>query len=229
MQVNGKQLTVKTLIPLGRWTVLGATAFMATALAVTSAQAVTVTAAELGAVAENSANASFDVLTIAELGGSSTLKGSDLFGFEGLWVGSDDTGGSYRLTFSVPVISLSFQFLALTAFTGGPAETLSGFTTDSATSVNFSSADGSASWNGSTITPLEEDSRGTLTFSSLGGFLSLTFTHIQPDALSGFIVNQIDYTTAAPIPEPSPAALLAAGLLLTATLARQRKRARAIS
>jgi hypothetical protein len=225
MQVNGKQLSVKTLRQTGRQIFTVCAALAGTALATTGAQAITVTSAQLGTVAENSASANFDVLTIAELDGTSSLRGSELFGFEGLWVGSDDTPGRYSLTFSVPVVSLTFQFIALTALSGNGAETLSNFVTDSATSRSFSSMDSSASWNGSTITPLEEDSRGMLTFTSVGGFLNLTFDHLQPNAFSGFIVNQIDYTTAAPIPEPSTTALLAAGVLgLSLRVARAKQR-----
>jgi hypothetical protein len=185
-------------------------------------QAVTVDSTQLSLVPADSASAVFDVLTIAELGGTSTLKGFQEFGFEGLSIGSDQTGGNYRLSFSAPVLSLSFQFLALSAETGGPVESLGSFVTDSSTTASFSSADGSATWNGSTVTPLELDGRGTISFTSLGGFLSLTFSHLQADALNGFIINQIDYTLA-PVPEPKSAALLLAGLAAFTALAHRHK------
>jgi hypothetical protein len=195
------------------------------ALFAANSQAVTVDSTQLSLVPADSASAVFDVLTIAELGGSSTMKGFQEFGFEGLLIGFDQTGGNYRLTFSAPVLSLSFQFLALSAENGGPIESLTNFVTNSSTTASFSSADGSVTWNGSTVTPLELDGRGTISFTSLGGFLSLTFSHLQADALNGFIINQIDYTLA-PVPEPKSAALLLAGLAAFTALTHSQNRKR---
>ena len=186
-----------------------------------SAQGVTLIDTVLAAIAPNSGSVVYTsqqapgvTLTVAETA-SATMIGSDLFEYEGLWLGADGTGGRYTFSFNTPVQSISFSFIALTAFAGGPLETLNTFVSSAASSSIFSSIDLSAVWNGSTLTPLDEDSRGVLTFISTlpAGFSSIRFDHLQPEQLQGLVIEQIDFTPVAVVPEPPAALLFAAGLI----------------
>jgi hypothetical protein len=183
------------------------------------ARATTWGATTLADVAPGSATASFTApdgltLAVAQASGAS-LTGSDLFGYEGLWLGSDQAGGRYSLSFSAPVARVSFSFLALTALAGDGVESLTAFAADAALAIAFSSADGSASWNGSTLLALDEDARGVLTFTSLGlGFQRLSFLHNQPAALNGFIIDTVQASLASPVPEAHTLPMMALGLLL---------------
>jgi hypothetical protein len=194
-----------------------------------AAHAVTLIDTTLAAIATNVGTATYTspqapgmTLTVQELG-SATMMGSDLFEYEGLWLGADGTGGRYTFTFNTPVRAISFSFIALTAFAGGPLETLNSFVTSAASTSSFSSADLSASWSGGTLTPLDEDSRGVLTFTSTlpAGFSSIRFDHLQPAQLQGLVIEQIDFTPAAAVPEPAAALLFAAGLFSLWRLKRQ--------
>ena len=169
--------------------------------------------ADSGSVVYTTPSAPGTTMTVVETG-TATMTGSDLFEYEGLWLGSDGTGGRYTFSFNTPVSSISFAFIALTTFGGGLQETLAGFVTNTASTAVLSGTGGTATWNGSTLVPLEEDSRGVLTFTATlpAGFSSIRFDHLQPDQLQGFIVERIDFTVAE-VPEPAPAVLLAAGLL----------------
>lgn len=192
----------------------------ASCVALQPALAATFHAGSLSGVPANSGTATLAttdwpgfVLTLKELS-TSTMTGSDLFGYEGLWVGSDGTGGQYTLQFSAPVASVAFSFLALTAFADGPTETLTSFVASAAVNSGLTAADATATWNGVTLTPVEEDSHGLLTFTARApeGITSLRFDHVQPGQLQGFVVNRIDVTPAA-VPEPAAAWLMTLGLL----------------
>ena len=193
--------------------------------------AATFTSTTLATLPANSGSASFTasdspglVMTVLETA-SATMIGSDLFGYEGLWLGADGTGGRYAFSFSTPVNSISFSFIALTAFAGGPLELLNTFVASVATTAVLSAADGTTSWNGSVLTPLEEDSHSVLTLTAAPGasFSSIRFDHVQPEPLQGFVVDRVSVVTAA-VPEPSKALLLAGGLLSLWLLRRQRSR-----
>lgn len=156
-------------------------------------------------------------LTITELGaaGTGTMTGSDFFGYQGLWLGSAGTSGGYTFSFSQAVGRLSISFIALSAqgVNGEDGiETLAGFHTDNAIQISFSSPSGSAAWDGSAVTPLDEDGRGVLQFQALAaGFTQLQFEHLQPLPLNGFVINRIEYSAA--VPEPSMVLLSLAGAL----------------
>lgn len=200
-------------------------------LGAATAQAVTLTDVVLAAIPANSGSVNYTVpsapgvvLNVVETG-TATMLGSTLFEYEGLWIGADGTGGRYTLNFNQPVASLSLSFIALTSFAGGPVETLTTFVSSAATSTTFSSSDSSATWSGGVLTPLDEDSRGRLTFTSVlaAGFTSLRFDHVQGANLQGVVIEQIDYTLAAAVPEPATAFSLGAGLLLIGAGALRRQ------
>lgn len=156
-------------------------------------------------------------LTVTELAanGVGTMSGSDLFGYQGLWLGGPGQGGGYRLGFSLPVASLRISFIALTALGANGEdgrETLGGFITDQPSLISFSSADASAGWDGATVTPLGEDGRGVLLFQAQGAsFMVLSFDHSQAVPLNGVVINRIEYGPY--VPEPATSLLSFAGLL----------------
>ena len=181
--------------------------------------AVTLAGAQLAALAPGSASASFSspdlpalVLTVTETTGA-TMQGSALDSYEGLWLGSQGNGGRYTLGFNQPLQSLTVSFIALTALPPDAAESLLAFEGDRALSVRFASADGSAAWDGRTLSPLEEDSRATLQFSALdgAGFSRLSFSHLQPlPNLQGLVIDRIEFS-ALPVQEPPAGLMLALG------------------
>jgi hypothetical protein len=195
----------------------GRMAGLALLAALPAAHAITYSDLQLSTLSTNSASASFTsagtVMTVAETS-TATMRGSSLFGYEGLWLGSDGTGGRYTFSFNTPINSISFSFIALTAFAGGPVETLTGFTAAVSTTSQLSANDGTTTWNGTVLTPVEEDSYGLLRFNAAPGasFNSIRFDHVQPAQLQGFVVERIDIT-AAPVPEPRTALLMTLGVL----------------
>lgn len=193
----------------------------ATVIAVSSGPAAAVTFLDtvLAAITPNSGVVNYSVpaaptfvMTVTEAN-TATMTGSDLFDYEGLWLGSDGTGGRYTFSFNQPVSSFSLTFIALTTLGGGFLETLNTFVSSTPTSAGFISADASASWSGSVVTPLQEDSRGVITFTATGlPFSSIRFDHAQAFDLQGFIVERID-AAPAPVPEPVTALMWCVGLL----------------
>ncbi|HRD98709.1 MAG TPA: hypothetical protein PLA97_20190, partial [Rubrivivax sp.] len=189
------------------------------ALAGLSAQAATFSDLILSLLPPNSGTAVYTtpdapgtVLTVQETS-TQTMVGSDLFGYSGLWLGSDGTGGRYTFSFNAPIQSIALSFVGLTAFAPSPFESLSGFVSSVPSVGVLSAADGTLSWAAGVLRPLEEDSYGVLTFTANGaaGFSSIRFDHLQPDQLQGFVIDRIDITLSA-VPEPSAALLWAAGL-----------------
>lgn len=188
-----------------------------------TAQATVFTDLQLSQLPANSAqfvlpgDAGEAALTITELAANDpgSMTGSDLFGYQGLWLGGPGEGGRYSLGFSQPVGSLRISFIALTArgVNGEDGlETLGGFVTDQPSLIGFSSADASAGWDGATVTPLGEDGRGILLVQAPGaGFMVLSFDHSQSVPLNGFVIDRIEYS--AYVPEPSTQLLSLAGLL----------------
>lgn len=207
-----------------------ALALAVVALANTAA-AVVVTDSQLAAVPVGAASASFEVggapglvLTVTELTGA-TMQGSDLFGYTGLWLGADGGGGRYRIDLNLPVTQLALDFVALTALGGDEVEWLSDLSTDRPASIQLTSPDESAAWDGSTLVPLAEDGRGSLQLlaSTPQGFSQFGFTHWQAAPLQGWVVRQISLAPlATSVPEPEPLALLVGGGLALWQLARRR-------
>ncbi len=191
----------------------------ASAVAAASAQSAVLTGTVLGAIGVDLGEQSYGplgdpptLLTVRQLDGASMTGGPP--GFEGLWLGSDYAGGLYSLRFSQPVGLLRLDIVGLSYDVDqGVGESLTGFATDSATTPQFASADGSATWEGGVLGALDLDSRATLQFvaSSPGGFSRLDFSHLQPILLNGFVIRQIGFSPLA-VPEPSGGALFAVGL-----------------
>jgi hypothetical protein len=208
------------------WAVAVSALALSCGLLAPSAQAATFVDTVLSNVLGNVGLASFTtpdtpglVMTVTETS-TATMTGSNLFDYEGLWLGSDGTGGRYTFSFNQPISSISFSFIALTALAGGPAETLNTFVSSAPTLSVFSSPDSSATWASGTLTPVEEDSRGVLTFTATAAlFNSIRFDHLQGAQLQGFVLERVDVNLA-PVPEPQAAWLFGAGLL--ALLARWR-------
>jgi uncharacterized protein (DUF1800 family) len=189
------------------------------ALASLSAQAATFSDLILSLLPPNSGTAVYTtpdapgtVLTVQETS-TQTMVGSDLFGYSGLWLGSDGTGGRYTFSFNTPIQSIALSFVGLTAFAPSPFESLTGFVSSAPSVGTLSASDGTLSWAAGVLRPLEEDSHGVLTFTAIGaaGFNSIRFDHVQPEQLQGFVIDRIDVTLSA-VPEPSAALLWAAGL-----------------
>lgn len=214
---------------------LGAAA-VALGLAGLPVQAATFSSEILAALPASSAAATFrtrdapdTVLTVTE-SGSATMQGS-VFGYEGLWLGADNTGGQYTFAFSTPIESVSFSFVALSRDDSGDEpmfESLGRIFIAADTSATLVSPDETASWDplSGTLTPEDGEGSGVLTFSVNGAasFSSIRFDHLQPYELNGFVINQIDFTAAAAVPEPSSTVLLALGLVVVAASARRHLR-----
>lgn len=189
----------------------------------TTAQATVFTDLQLSQLPADSAqfvlpgDAGEPTLTITELGaiGPGTMGGSDLFGYQGLWLGAPGQGGSYSWGFSQAVGSLSISFIALTSqgVNGVDGiETLGNIVTDQPSVFSLSSANGSVSWDGATVTPLDDDGRGSLLWQAPGaGFTSLRFDHRQPVPLNGFVVTGVVYSPF--LPEPTTLLMSISGLL----------------
>lgn len=188
-----------------------------------SAQATVFTDVQLSLLPANSVqfvltgDAGEPTLTITELGanGPGTMSGTELFGYQGLWLGAAGQGASYSLGFSQAVTSLSITFIALTAkgVNGEDGiETLGHFVTDLPSVISLTSANGSVAWDGATVTPLDEDGRGVLQWQAPGaGFTLLSFEHLQPVPLNGFVVTGITYSPF--LPEPTTLLMSISGLL----------------
>lgn len=201
-------------------------AALLTAMQAAQAAVEVITSAQLAAVPADSAQAVFDT-ALGRLTwtahDAATLSGSDLFGYEGLWLGANGADGRYTLQFDRPLAALSLDVIALDARAGEGTETLASFSTDAAVAVQVRSGDGSAAWLGGALVPSEEDGRATLTLTaaSPGGFTQWRFLHSQPVPLNGFVVQQVRLETLSAVPEPASAALW---LLGAVALAGQRRR-----
>ncbi|MDT7834332.1 PEP-CTERM sorting domain-containing protein [Aquabacterium sp. OR-4] len=215
---------------MARQTWIRGVAAGALALAAQAALAVpqVISAAQLMLVAPDSGQAQFDTadgwLRVSEQI-TATMTGSELFGFEGLWLGSGGDSGHYSLSSQRALAWLSLDLIALSAVAGEGTETLAGFAADAPGNLSVSSADGSASLVANSLVPTEEDGRATLTFTAMGsdGFNVFYFHHDQPVPLQGFVLQQIRFETVSPVPEPASAALW---LLGAAALAGRRWRGR---
>lgn len=202
---------------------VSAMALMAAAQLVSAAPQ-EITAAQLALVPADSAQAQFDTaagwLRISEQI-SSSMAGSDLFGFEGLWLGSAGNAGHYTLHSQQALAWLSLDLIALSAVVDEGTETLTNFSANAPIDLGASSPDGSAGLVGGVLVPTEEDGRATLTFSALdaSGFAIVSFRHDQPVPLQGFVVQRIRFETVSVVPEPASAALW---LLGAAALAGRR-------
>ena len=208
----------------------GALAAALLALTAVSAQAATFSDLILSILPPDSGTAVFTtpdapgtVLTVQETT-TQTMAGSDLFGYQGLWLGSDGTGGRYTFSFNTAIQSIALSFIGLTAFAPSPIETLGGFVSSAPSVGVLSAADGTLSWAAGVLTPLEEDSHGVLTFTAIGaaGFSSIRFDHVQPDQLQGFVIDRIEVALVA-VPEPASALLWAAGLACVGALMWRRR------
>jgi hypothetical protein len=119
--------------------------------------------------------------------------------FTGLWLGgSNEISGNYTFSLSQPVTSIEIEFDALSATGAGAPETLSNFTTNlGPASIGYSNQFGT-SFNGTTITALDNDGQGIITFSG-PAFSSFSFQHNQAATQNGFVIERLVVNA---VPEP---------------------------
>ena len=130
-------------------------------------------------------------------------------GFAGLWLGGNDSSGSYTLGFSANITSIEIEFDALSSIGSLPVETLFGFATNLGAATIGYLDQGGTTFDGTTITSTQNDGQGTISFTG-AAFNAFSFTHNQGEQ-SGFVIERVTIDTddgGTTVPEPSSLALL---------------------
>lgn len=188
-----------------------------------SASLITYTDTDLGS--GNPVTVSGTTLTTSTVGGNiGFIPGSG--GFAGLWLGGNNSSGSYTLSFSSTISSIEIEFDALSSIGPLPVETLFGFaTSNGAVSISYVN-DGGTSFDGTTITSLVNDGQGTISFSG-ASFTSFSFNHNQGQQ-SGFVIERVTINTDQVTAVPEPGSLSVLGLAAVAMFGLRRGRAAAL-
>ncbi|TVO52685.1 PEP-CTERM sorting domain-containing protein [Denitromonas halophila] len=182
-----------------------------TGSAVAQAAVISFSDADLGS--GNPVTVGGTTLTTTNTGGSIGFITSGTFA--GLYLGGNNTSGSYVLSFSTMINSIEIEFDALSSVGSLPVETLFGFVTSNGpVSIGYTNQ-GGTTFDGTTITSTANDGQGTISFSGTP-FNSFSFNHNQ-GAQSGFVIERVLINTAdmppTSVPEPVSLGLLGIGLL----------------
>lgn len=132
--------------------------------------------------------------------------------FDGLHIGAF-SNTSTTFSFSQPVSSFSFDFVALTNVPGTFSEIITNLSPSGWALSNNSALGHETFVSGNTIDSMVDDGRGTLTFSGASfSSSSLDLQHTFGSA-GGIVLTELRYTVA--VPEPVAASVLAmAGLMM---------------
>ncbi|MEP6835162.1 MAG: PEP-CTERM sorting domain-containing protein [Gemmatimonas sp.] len=170
------------------------------------------------------------MLATASNGG--TIKGIS-GALPGLHFGSDDQSGQYTFSFNAPISFFEFHFTAQSTgnFTGAPfSEIFNSFAVNSGTAaLAYTNIDRTA-WDGFNLTStFNLDNGKSLLAISVGAgqsFTSVSFNHVQTGQPAGSVIEEIRYErgngAVAVVPEPSTYAMMFAGLLGMAVVARRK-------
>lgn len=149
-------------------------------------------------------------LTTSTTDGDMTTIGSGIY--TGLHLGVNDDNGTFTMSFSEAITSITIEFDALSDSGGSPAETIYGFEADNSPVTIAYTAQFGTVFDGTTITSTAPDGQGIIDYAG-AAFSSFTFTHNQHPAQNGFVIERVVIETGtSPIPLPASGLLLLAGL-----------------
>jgi hypothetical protein len=147
-------------------------------------------------------------MTTSTAGGSITFITSG--GFQGLWLGNNNSSGNYNLAFSNTITSIEIEFDALSSVGGLPVETITNFATNNgAAGISYTNQVGTT-FDGTTITSIVNDGQGIIKYSG-GSFNSFSFDHGQ-GTQSGFVIERLVINTVS-VPEPGTLWLLSVAIV----------------